>query len=247
MGFVGSLVGGILGSGAADDAAKAQAKAAKEAQDLIAKQQQDALDFQRNEWSGQQALEKPYQSLGFGAANSLANLLQGGFHAPTLEEAQQNPGYQFALQTGTNALEKGAAARGNLLSGSEGTALQQYGQGLGEQNYQQVYNRALENYMTNYQTLMGGAGLGSASVGRAGQLGQAAAQNIGGIDLTGADMQARQINNAAAARASGYLGSANAWSKAAGGMAGGIMGGLGNMDFSGGSSPWEMAGQFAGF
>jgi len=123
-----------------------------------------------------------------------------------LAQAEQNPGYQFALQQGTTALDKGAAARGNLLSGSEGTALQQYGQGLGEQNYQQVYNNALQNYNTNYQSLLGGSQLGQQAIGEQGQLGQAGAQNLAGIDLTGGLQQAQQVNNAANARASGYLG-----------------------------------------
>lgn len=246
MGFIGSLVGGIMGSNAADDAAGVESQAAKKAQDLSKSNQDATNQFQQDVWSGTKAAEQPYQDLGATSANSLNNLLKTGFKAPTLEEAQKNPGYQFALNTGTDALEKGASARGNLLSGSEGTALQSFGQQLGETNYQDVYNNALQSYMANYNTLQGGTNTGLSSTGQLGQFGQDAANTTANVNLKSSEDQMQQINNAAAARASGYLGSANAWSTAAGGMASGLAEGLGNMDFSGGSNPLEMAGQFFG-
>jgi hypothetical protein len=246
MSFVSSLVGGILGSGAANDAASVESQAAKKAQDLEKQNQDSAITAQNTATSTNQANEAPYQALGSTSAAALQKQLQTGFSAPTLADAQNNPGYQFALQSGTTALDKSASATGNLLSGSEGTALQQYGQQLGTQNYQQVYNNALQNYMSNYQTLLGGTNVGQTAVSEQGQLGQAGAQNTANIDLTAADQQAKQLNNAAAARASGYMQSASQWGKAAGGMASGLADGFGAMDFSGGSSPLEMAGQFVG-
>jgi hypothetical protein len=242
MSFVSSLVGGILGSGAANDAASVESQAATKAQNLEKQNQDSAIAAQNGVWQGTQANEAPYLATGATAAGELGNFVKNPFQAPTLADAQNNPGYQFALQSGTTALDKSAAARGDLLSGSEGTALQQYGQQLGEQNYQQVYNNAMQQYMNRYQVLSGTANLGQNAAATEGQLGQEFAQNTGNIDLTAADQQAKQINNAAAARASGYLGSAKAWGTAAGGMADG----LANMDFSGGSNPLEMAGQFLG-
>lgn len=222
MGFVSNIVGGILGAGAAKKAANTESDAAKQAQALELKNQQAAQASQASATSANVANEAPYQALGATSAAALQKQLEGGFTAPTLAEAQQNPGYQFALESGTTALDKSAAARGNVFSGSQGTALQQYGQQLGEQNYQQVYNNALQNYMANYQTLAGGTQMGQNAVSEQGQLGQAGAQNLANIDLTGAQQQALQINNAAAARASGYLGAAKGWGQ----MAGGIMSGI---------------------
>ena len=206
MGLIGDIFKGISAKNAANAASGAEQGGAKAAQALELQNQQAAQGSQANATSTNQANEAPYTQLGQNSANSLNSLLQGGFHAPTLAEAEQTPGYQFALQQGTTALDKGAAARGNLLSGSEGTALQQYGQGLGQQAYQQTYNNALSNYNTNYQSLLGGAGLGQQAIGEQGQLGQAGAQNLANVDLTGGLQQAEQVNNAANARASGYLG-----------------------------------------
>lgn len=237
MSFVSSLVGGILGSSAASDAAKVEAEAAKKAQDLEQQKAQAALDFQNNVWSGTQAAEQPYQNLGSTSANSLAALLKQGFKAPTLAEAEQTPGFQFRLQQGTQAIDENAAATGSLMSGNTGVALQNYGQGLAESAYQQDYQNALNTYMSNYQSLMGGTGAGLTSTGQLGQFGQEAANTTANINMMTAQQQAQQINNAAAARASGYLGSANAWSNAAGGMAGGLMsflpGGGGLSDLTG--------------
>ena len=210
MGFLGaaagigaSVVGGIEGASATGHAATVEAQAAQQAQALELKNQQAAQGSQATATSTNQANEQPYQSLGATSAASLQNLLGTGFQAPTLAQAEQMPGYQFSLQQGTDALEKGAAARGNLLSGSEGTALQQFGAGNAQQYYQQAYNNALQNYTTNYQSLLGGTNVGQNAVGEMGQLGQAGANNLANIDLTGGQQQAQQINNAAAARASG--------------------------------------------
>lgn len=220
MSFIADIAGGIMGAHAAGDAANVESQAAKKAQDLIAKQQQDALDFQNGVWTADKANQQPYLDVGSTSANHLRDLLNNPFKAPTLDEAKANPGYQFALDSGTTALDKSAAASGNIFSGTQGTALQEFGQHLGEQNYQSVYDRAMQQYMNRYSTLMGGTQVGQTATGQYGQQGQAAASNIANVDLTGADMQAKQINNAAAARASGYLGTANAWSSMAGNLAG---------------------------
>lgn len=219
MGVGNSIAGGILKGHAAGDAANVQSQAAKAAQDLELKNQQAAIASQNTATSTNQANEQPYQEVGSTSANNLRNLVSTGFTAPTLAEAEQNPGYEFALESGTNALDKSAAARGDVFTGTQGEALQKFGQDLGTTNYQQVYNNALSNYMTNYQTLLGATNVGQTAVGEMGQLGQEGAQNLGYVDLTGGAQQAQQINNAAAARASGYIGTANAYANMSQGIA----------------------------
>src|SRR5690242_3950495 len=53
-----------------------------------------------------------------GATGSLAQGYGKTFQTPTLDEARQDPGYQFQLQQGEQALQSSAAARGGLLSGN---------------------------------------------------------------------------------------------------------------------------------
>lgn len=205
-----SIAGGIGQSNAAQNAANTQSIAAQQAQQLELQNQQAAQQAQQTSLGNVTAAEQPYQQLGATSANNLANLLQKGFSAPTLAQAEQTPGYQFNLQQGTQAINENAAATGNLLSGNTGTALEKYGQGLATTTYQQAYQNALNQYTANYQSLLGGTNAGLQSTGQLTGANLATAGNLANIDLTGGQQQASQINNAAAARASGYIGSANA-------------------------------------
>lgn len=73
------------------------------------------------------------------------------FQQPTMEQALNEPGYQFALGQGVQGLDQSAAARGTLNTGGTLKDVLKYGQALGQQNYQNVFNRALDIYNTNYR------------------------------------------------------------------------------------------------
>jgi hypothetical protein len=114
------------------------------------------------------------------------------------------------LGQGTQAIDENEAATGNLLSGNTGTALENYGQGLAQTDYNNLYNQALNTYMTNYgvwnqgQTntynrLSGLAGMGANAAANLGQQGQAAATNAG-----------NELVGQGTALASGTVGQANA-------------------------------------
>ena len=118
-----------------------------------------------------------------------------------------DPGYAFRQSEGMKALERSAAARGGLLSGSAMKGIQRFGQDLASQEYQNAFNRyQVERAarLNPLQSLMG-AGQSSANTltSAAGGLGQGLAQS---------ELAAGQ------ARASGYVGSANALSGALGGI-----------------------------
>ena len=179
MSAIGSIVGGILGSNAAGQAADVESKAAQQAQALEKTNQTSAINAQNAALSSTTAAEQPYQALGSTSANSLANLLQQGFQAPTLAQAQATPGYQFQLQQGTQAIDENAAANGTLMSGNTGTALQNYGQNLAQGAYQQTYQNALNQYIANSSTLQGAVNSGLSSTGQLAGANQASAQNTG--------------------------------------------------------------------
>jgi hypothetical protein len=73
------------------------------------------------------------------------------FMSPTLDEAKNEPGYQFRLQSGTDALDRSAAARGTLRTGNTLRDIVEYGQNFGEQAYQTMFDRALSAYQAYYQ------------------------------------------------------------------------------------------------
>lgn len=66
-----------------------------------------------------------------------------GFTAPTLEEAQQTPGYQFTLGEGLKSLGQTAAAKGTLLTGGTLKGAERYATNLANTTYQDVFNRSL--------------------------------------------------------------------------------------------------------
>jgi hypothetical protein len=110
----------------------------------------------------------------FAAANPTGATPYQGF--------QKTPGYDFALQEGTNAIEAGAAARGGLYSGRTMQDLQQRGIGHANQEYGNYLNRILG--MTDMG--MGAAAMdANSSNAFAAQASQAAA-NKGNAQMAGA-------------------------------------------------------------
>ena len=97
------------------------------------------------------------------------------------------------------ALERGAAARGGLLSGATLKGIQRFGQDLASQEYTNAFNRYQTERAARLQPLQSLAGVGQTTAQQIGQAGMQAAQNIGETQMSGA-----------AARASGYVGGANA-------------------------------------
>ena len=80
-----------------------------------------------------EAQYSPYAQAG---QTALANL-----QAPDLEALQADPGYQFQLGQGQQAVERSLAARGLGQSGAALKAAQEYGQGLASQTYDDYFNR----------------------------------------------------------------------------------------------------------
>ncbi len=74
------------------------------------------------------------------------------FELPTYEQAGADPGYQFTLKQGEQALQQSAAARGLANTGGTAKDLINYGQAAGTTQYNNVLNRMLNQYLTNYQT-----------------------------------------------------------------------------------------------
>lgn len=167
-----------------------------------------------------------------GGASSSSPLMQPWnqtFQAPTAVTEQNDPGYQFRLQQGEKALDMGAAASGNLLTGGTANAEQQYGQNYASNEYSNVYNRALQDYSTNYNTFEANQANQYNRLASMAGVGQTTASQINNNISSGTTTAAStmgsaanaigaNINNAAAATASGYVGGANAISNGITGM-----------------------------
>jgi len=123
---------------------------------------------------GKQAGEQvaPYQKIGTEAADLYRDIVLGG----DMSKFKTSPGYQFRLGEGVNALEQGAAARGNTLSGAQQKALMGYGQNLASEEYGQQLGRigGLMNQGFSASQAAGNylMGTGSNIAGQYGQLGR---------------------------------------------------------------------------
>ncbi len=203
----GSIVGGVLGSSASKKAAAAQERLARE-----------GLALQERMFNRQIDLQEPFRQGGMTAQNQILQLLGIGGDATAadygsmakpfgINQFEQDPGYAFRQSEGMKALERSAAARGGLLSGSTMKGIQRFGQDLASQEYQNAFNRyQVERAarLNPLQSLMG-SGQSSANTltGAAGQYGQAGANTL---------------SNIGDVRASGYVGSANALTSALSGI-----------------------------
>lgn len=197
------ITAALIGGGAAILGGAISGRAASQAADTQARAAEQGTAAQERMFQKQIELQEPWRQAGIGALNKLIPL--SDYQKFGMAQFQQDPGYAFRLAEGQKALERSAAARGGLLSGGTGKALTRYGQEAGSQEYMNAFNRYQAERAAQLQPLQSLAGVGQTSsntlTGAAGQMGQNIAEGIG---------------SAAAARASGYVGGANALSNALG-------------------------------
>lgn len=167
MGFVTDL----FGADEAKRAARAQEEGYQQAGDTIRA-------------GGGTALSRyaPYAQTGRTANRMIQDVLGGDYSS-----FYESPDYQFRLEEGQRALDRGAASRGMLLSGAQLRDTQRFGQGLASTEYGNWYNR-----------LVGQQGLGANVAGAQAAIDQNTAAGVADTQIGGAG-----------ARASGYMADAN--------------------------------------
>jgi hypothetical protein len=183
----GAVVGSaLIGSNASSKAAKAQAGAASEASNL------EREMFERNI-----ELNAPFREAGVNALNKLVPLTD--YKDFGMDQFRADPGYSFRMSEGMKGLERSAAARGGLLSGGMLKGIQRFGQDMASQEYQNAFNRYGIERERRLNPLQSLAGVGQTTSQQLGAAGTQMAGNVGNL-----------ITGGAAARASGYVGGANA-------------------------------------
>lgn len=193
MTWVATAIAGsaVVGAISSNKAANTQAAATERATDLQGQQ------FER-----QVALQEPWRQAGIKA---LGKLEEASDYTPFgMQQFQADPGYAFRLSEGQKALDRQAAARGGLISGGALKAAQRYGQEMGSQEYTNAFNRYQTERNARLNPLQSLAGVGQTATNQLVSAGQNYANAAG-----------EAIGAGAQARASGYMGVANA---AAGGL-----------------------------
>ena len=184
-----TVASSLIGASSARSAASTQARAADRAAEL-----------QREQFERQVELQAPFREAG---VRALPELETASRYTPFgMKQFTADPGYGFRLAEGQKALDRQAAARGGLISGGALRAAQRYGQEMGSQEYTNAFNRYQTERQARLNPLQSLAGMAQTSVGQLGAAGQAMATGVGEAG-----------GQAAQARASGYMGGANALSQ----------------------------------
>ena len=204
--IVGSaVVGGI----ASNKAAGTQARATEAATAAQTASTERGIEAQERMFERQVALQEPWRVAGVNALNKLIPMSME-YQPFTAKEFQADPGYAFRMKEGLRALDRTAAARGGLLSGNQLRGVTEYGQELASQEFTNAFNRYQAERAARMQPLQSLAGVGQSASNTlsnaAGQLGSGMASAYGQL---GQNIGANLIG-AGNARASGYMGMANA-------------------------------------
>ncbi len=192
----------LVGAAASRKAGKVQERTAK-----------DAAAKEEASLARREELSRPYRETGLEAQNALARMAGLGTDTGAADygmlgrqvDLMNDPGFNFRLREGTKDLDRRISAGGRLWSGGALKAGQQYSQELASQEYSNAFDRAMRLRAERANALAGlyGGGL-QATTGFGQDVGQSA--------RTAADL----MTSGAAARASGYIGGANALNQAIG-------------------------------
>ncbi len=177
---IGTAVPGLLQAGAGVYGSQNAAEAQTTADANAIGTQQNTLGNINNIWSTQ-------QQLGQGADTALGSALGTNGAPANYSNFENMPGYQFAVQQGTQAIQRQAAAMGNAYTPNTAEAVGQY-----------VAGTAAQDYNTYINQLMGAAGLGTTANQSLQTANQAAGNNISQLQ-----------QNQGQAQASGVLGASN--------------------------------------
>jgi hypothetical protein len=145
-----------VGAGASMYASSKSAKAQKNAANQAASNEQAMFEAQRED--NQKYYDQgrgdvnanfglatgalsPYANQGAAATSRLSALAGLGGSEQQQSALASDPGYQFRMSQGVNALDRSAAARGMINSGAQQKALTGYGQGLASSELNNAFQR----------------------------------------------------------------------------------------------------------
>jgi hypothetical protein len=156
-----------------------------------------AADLQQDQFERQVELQAPFRDVG---VRALPELEAASKYTPFgMNQFNADPGYAFRLSEGQKQLDRMAAIRGGQISGSSLKAAARFGQEMGSQEYSNAFNRYQTERNARLNPLQSLAGMSQTSTNQLGAAGQNYANAAG-----------QAIGAGAQARASGYMGVANA-------------------------------------
>lgn len=251
----GSVASGIIGSNAAGKAAGQQVTGFNNASGT----EQGFFDqakgnIQPYVGAGQNALAQLQSLLGLGpggspqGSNPILQMLGLGGPGATgsinPSTFTGSPGYNYALQQGTNAVTNNAAANGGL-GGNALRALQSTGQGIANQNFNQYLGTANTAWQQLLSNIGGISSQGLNAADSLGKMGLTTGSEIGGNDIGAGNAMAAGTMGSAQAIQGMIKGLVSAISSAGGGMGGAGGGGGGISSLFGGGGMTNDVGTWA--
>ncbi len=178
MGDVVNATADLFGVGPASK----QAGAVTDAANIGANASAAATAAQERMFNQQMALQEPWRQAGQTALNQLAPLA-ANYQKFGMDQFQQDPGYAFRLSEGQKALDRSAAARGGMISGSALKAAQRYGQDMGSQEYTNAFNRYQTERNAMLNPLQSLAGVGQTAANQMSSAASNYGTNMGNLAL----------------------------------------------------------------
>jgi len=176
------MLGATLGGALEEVTGGGQTGAAREAASAANVSAQQDIDLRRRMYEEDVARRQPFYQAGVNALPGyLSGIEPGGELVRGFSQAdyQADPGYAFRLGEGQKALDRQAAARGGLISGSALKAAQRYGQEMGSQEFGRAYERFRETQGLRRNALAGVVGFAPTAAGSMAAGGQSYASGAG--------------------------------------------------------------------
>jgi len=164
----------------------------------------------------------PWREAGSESINQLWEMVQAG-----PGEYKPSEYYQNLLKTGTEALERGAAARGKQFSGQQAKALTEFGEQVGSAGYENWLNQWYQS-LVPYQNV---ANMGWPAAQGSGEQAVNLANTLGNLSIMKASAKVAKIQGQAQAINSGIQSTSNMLSSSMGSMGSMGGGGGGGMGF----------------
>jgi hypothetical protein len=161
MSIVGDIIGGFV-----------QDRAAKRADNTMREATAAEIAENRRQYDTTRADFEPWRTTGANALQQLA----GDINKPiTAADVMEDPGYQFGMQQGEQALSRRVAAGGGRVSGAALKAASRFGTDYGASGYGAAYQRK-QDRLNRLASL---AQVGQTATGQTAQAGQFSTANIG--------------------------------------------------------------------
>lgn len=203
-GPAGAALGASLGGSVEEVSGGGASGAAQDAANAANAGTQSSIDLQRRMYEEGVARQQPFYQAGVNALPEyVSGIGQGGelVRGFTQADYQADPGYAFRLSEGQKALDRQAAARGGLISGSALKAAQRYGQDAASQEFGNAYNRFRDTQGLRRNALAGVTGFAPTAAGAMTSSGQNYATNAGnamagqGVNTANALLAAQQARS----------------------------------------------------